>query len=344
MPPNFQLKDVYNIIGVVVSVTVISIVIFYCLMVLWPQANPHDVVKIAVKNGSTLSDIASTLKSESVIDHVSPFILATRMMGYERSIKSGVFSLKNAKTNYSIIHQLVIGNPIVKRVTIPEGLTVESTAIIFEETVGINSKEFIRLCRDDHFINSMGINVESLEGYLFPDTYYFQENEEPEVIIQKMVSECLAFFDDSLSVLASQFEFTDFEVLTLASIIEGEAIYDSERPLISAVYHNRLRKHMKLQADPTIQYIIEDGPRRLLNKDLKIESPYNTYLYYGLPPGPINNPGEESILAAVNPSDVEYLYFVANGDGRHTFSRTKREHISAKRKFQEVRRQVNRRK
>ena len=127
-------------------------------------------------------------------------------------------------------------------------------------------------------------------------------------------------------------------MITLASIIEGEAIYNSERSTISAVYHNRLKLGMKLQADPTIQYIIKDSPRRLLNKDLKIDSPYNTYLHNGLPPAPVNNPGKASILAALFPEENEFLYFVARGDGYHTFSKTQEEHNRAKREFQKFRR------
>ena len=147
-----------------------------------------------------------------------------------------------------------------------------------------------------------------------------------------------------MEVQAQELGLSILEVITLASIIEGEAIYDSERSIISAVYHNRLKKGMKLQADPTIQYIIDDGPRRLLKDDLKIKSNYNTYLYKGLPPGPINNPGRESIIAALYPSVNEYLYFVAKGDGYHTFTKNEKDHNEAKRKFQEVRRRVNRQK
>ena len=137
---------------------------------------------------------------------------------------------------------------------------------------------------------------------------------------------------------------TEVEVLTLASIIEGEAIYDRERPIISGVYHNRLNTGMRLQADPTIQYIIDESPRRLLNRDLKIDSPYNTYLYNGLPPGPINNPGLESIKAALYPESNDYFYFVARGDGYHTFSKTKEQHNKAKRDFQKVRRNLRKQK
>ena len=148
-----------------------------------------------------------------------------------------------------------------------------------------------------------------------------------------MVKEYHNCVTDSLHARAQELGFNIKEMITLASIIEGEALYNSERPVISGVYHNRLKKGMKLQADPTIQYIINDGPRRLLNKDLKIESPYNTYLNKGLPPGPINNPGKESILAALYPMKNDYLFFVARGDGYHEFSKTEQEHNKAKRKF-----------
>jgi UPF0755 protein len=134
------------------------------------------------------------------------------------------------------------------------------------------------------------------------------------------------------------------EVLTLASIIEGEAIYNRERPIISGVYHDRLNMGMRLQADPTIQFIVEGAPRRLLNKDLKIKSPYNTYMNEGLPPGPINNPGIESIRAALYPAETDFLYFVAKGDGYHTFSTTEKQHNKAKRNFQKIRRNAKKQK
>ena len=147
-----------------------------------------------------------------------------------------------------------------------------------------------------------------------------------------------------MKVQAQELGMSMLEIVTLASIIEGEAIYDSERSIISAVYHNRLKKGMRLQADPTIQYIIDDGPRRLLNDDLKIQSNYNTYLNFGLPPGPINNPGKESIIAALYPSVNDYLYFVARGDGYHTFTTNENDHNKAKRKLQKLRRQLKKKK
>jgi UPF0755 protein len=157
-----------------------------------------------------------------------------------------------------------------------------------------------------------------------------------------MVSEYQDHISDDMRNRITELGFSELQLITLASIIEGEAIYDEERKNISSVYHNRLNKGMRLQADPTIQYIIKDGPRRLLNKDLNIESPYNTYLNEGLPIGPINNPGLKSILAALYPAESEYIYFVAKGDGYHTFSRTQKEHNFAKRKLNRLRKKVNR--
>ena len=183
-----------------------------------------------------------------------------------------------------------------------------------------------------------------LEGFLFPDTYHFYKGETPERIIQTMVTEYQKLLDGMLKSRLQIRGLTELGMVTLASIIEGEAIYDSERSLISSVYHNRLAKEMRLQADPTIQYIIEDGPRRLLKNDLKIKSPYNTYLHYGLPPGPINSPGRESLISALSPADADYLFFVANGEGYHTFSRTETEHNVAKKKFQRLRRQMRNKK
>ena len=194
------------------------------------------------------------------------------------------------------------------------------------------------------FINSLGIKGESLEGYLFPDTYLFFEGDSPESVIKTMVKQYQSIWTSEFNDRLASMNMSEKEILTLASIIEGEVIYNSERPIISGVYHNRLRMGMKLQADPTIQYIILDGPRRLLNKDLKIRSPYNTYLNNGLPPGPINSPGKESIRAALYPNEHDYLFFVAKGDGKHTFTTNEKDHLKAKKVFQKIRRELKRKK
>jgi UPF0755 protein len=200
----------------------------------------------------------------------------------------------------------------------------------------------VGLANRDAFLRKHQINGSSAEGYLFPDTYLLSEHTDPESVLNILVNESRKFWTKAREYRATALGLTKHEIVTLASIIEGEAIYDDERPVISAVYHNRLESGMKLQADPTIQYIIDDGPRRLLTRDLQIRSPYNTYLHEGLPPGPINSPGKKSLLAALYPEENEYLFFVAKGDGYHTFSKTEKEHNRAKKKLQKLRKALKR--
>ena len=206
----------------------------------------------------------------------------------------------------------------------------------------LEADEIIRLANRNTFLGRHQISSSSAEGYLFPDTYLVSEYIDPESILDILINEGRKFWTKAREYRAIALGLTKHEILTLASIIEGEAIYDDERPIISAVYHNRLKNGMRLQADPTIQYIIDDGPRRLLNRDLQIKSLYNTYLHKGLPPGPINSPGKKSLLAALYPEENDYLFFVAKGDGYHTFSKTERGHNRAKKKLQKLRRALKR--
>jgi len=269
-------------------------------------------------------------------------MLAVRSLGYEKDIQAGNLILHEPKTNFRLIHQLVNGMPELVKITVLEGWNIYKVAETLENTLGIHQNKVISLCMNKRFIRNMEIKAHTLEGFLFPETYYFVETESPRIILRKMVSEYQDHISDDMRNRITELGFSELQLITLASIIEGEAIYDEERKNISSVYHNRLNKGMRLQADPTIQYIIKDGPRRLLNKDLNIESPYNTYLNEGLPIGPINNPGLKSIFAALYPAESEYIYFVAKGDGYHTFSRTQKEHNFAKRKLNRLRKKVNR--
>ncbi len=166
-----------------------------------------------------------------------------------------------------------------------------------------------------------------MEGYLFPDSYYVYERSSPSEIIGIFYNGFKKFMTDSLQARADLMRFSVHDILTLASIVEGETNKIDEMPKIASVYLNRLDRGMKLEADPTIQYLQPNGWKRLLYKDLKINSPYNTYLYTGLPPGPINNPGREAILAVLYPAKTNYLFFVATGEGGHNFSRTFSEHL-----------------
>ena len=333
---NPGIKTVGSIAGIIIA----SILAFYLLVIYWPQSNPYERVEINIPKGVTLSQIGNILKEESIISNKRTFTMAVKSLGHEKNIPAGTYVLHNALNNRAIINQLVYGVPSLKSITVLEGWTIYQIANELEKELKISKKTFLRLCNDQRVIKLFNLEGNSLEGYLFPDTYTFAEGVDPYLVLTRMVNEFINNITKSMEVQAQEMNMSLLEVITLASIIEGEAIYDSERAIISAVYHNRLKRGMKLQADPTIQYIIDDGPRRLLNDDLKIESKYNTYLYKGLPPGPINSPGKESIIAALYPGVNEYLYFVARGDGYHTFSTNEKDHNKAKKKFQEVRRRV----
>ena len=324
-----------------IAISVLSgMLIYYAIVLLWPQGNIDELAEIHISKGSTLIEVSVELYDKKVINNKSSFILAVKMLGYEKDIPAGKFNIVNASTNYSLINNLINSVNVSKKVTILEGWSINEIAEKLHTSIKIDKKSFIKASQNENLLKKWDVNSNSFEGYLFPNTYQFTEDETAIEIINKMVSEYKKNITKKMRDRMSKMDLTENEVLTLASIIEGEAIYDSERPRISGVYHNRLNKGMRLQADPTIQYIINDSPRRLLNKDLKIKSPYNTYLNHGLPPGPINNPGIESIKAALYPEEIDFLYFVAKGDGYHTFSKTEKEHNRAKRAFQKVRRKI----
>ena len=239
---------------------------------------------------------------------------------------------------------MIYGSPEVKKIRILEGWNLNQIAGNLSKVMAFDSTKVLKIANDPKFLSKNGIDASSLEGYLFPDTYFFFEGDTPSSVLSHLVLKYKEFWNKTYRDRAKRLNMTENEVVTLASIIEGEAIYNSERAKISGVYHNRLNIGMKLQADPTIQYIISDGPRRLLNRDLRIESPYNTYLNHGLPPAPINSPGKNSLIAALYPEENDFLYFVATGDGYHTFTTNENDHKKAKRKLQKLRRQLKKRK
>jgi len=321
---------------------IIALFFFYLTIIIWPQNNLKKESSFQIPTGSSLHKVSKILKKNKIIKNETSFILAVTLMGYEKKLQAGKFNLQKDTNNFQLIKKLVYGNESLVSVTVLEGWSLNQISEEIEKKIGIKQIDFLEVSRHPQFLKKLGIAAKSLEGYLFPETYFFSERVSPESIIETMVFQFKKNFSTDFKNRMREIGFNEIEVITLASIIEGEAIFDIERSKVSSVYHNRLKKGMKLQADPTIQYIIEGPPRRLLNKDLKIESPYNTYLNYGLPPGPINNPGLQSIKAALFPKETNFYYFVAKGDGYHTFTQTEKEHKIAKKKFQEVRKKYNR--
>ena len=322
------------------SITIALVV----LVLFWPQPNPSYVSKVSVITGSTLGEISKQLYEKKIISNEQMFRWAVQVMGKEKEIPVGTFQLVDTQSNYDIIKQLVYGSPELIKVRLLEGWSVKQIAAYLNDVMGFEPDEILDISKDYHFLKKHNIKASTIEGYLFPDTYLFFNGDTPTSVLDNVVSEYKNFWRDAFRDRARELNMTEHEVVTLASIIEGEAIYDKERPTISGVYHNRLNRGMRLQADPTIQYIIEDGPRRLLNRDLRIDSPYNTYKNKGLPPGPINSPGAQSLKAALYPEENEYLFFVARGDGYHTFTTNEKDHNNAKKQLQKLRRELRKKK
>ena len=341
MAANFQNKPVFLLGGIIAMSITIALVV---LVLFWPQPNPSYVSKVTVITGSTLGEISKQLYEKKIISNEQMFRWAVQVMGKEKEIPVGTFQLVDTQSNYDIIKQLVYGSPELIKVRLLEGWSVKQIAAHLNEVMGFELDEILDISKDYHFLKKHNIKASTIEGYLFPDTYLFFNGDTPTSVLDNVVSEYKNFWRDAFRDRARELNMTEHEVVTLASIIEGEAIYDKERPTISGVYHNRLNRGMRLQADPTIQYIIEDGPRRLLNRDLRIDSPYNTYKNKGLPPGPINSPGAQSLKAALYPEENEYLFFVARGDGYHTFTTNEKDHNNAKKQLQKLRRELRKKK
>jgi UPF0755 protein len=313
------------------SATVILIVvILFATVILMPVSSDEHWQEVFIPEGASFTQGLRVLQEHGIIKSRFPFLVMGRITGWDRNLKAGYYFLSPSMSPLEIFKDLIDGRTIQYTITIPEGSDLEDIKRRLFST-GLFDEESWKLTTDPEFLDSLDIDAPSLEGYLYPDTYNFPKGTDPRTIFRIMVQRMREYFNDELRERAAELGMTENEVLTLASIIEKEVIYDSERPLISAVFHNRLKKNMRLQADPTVLYGIDEKDRwiRIRYRDLKRKTPYNTYVIKGLPPGPIASPGIKSIRAALYPADVDYLYFVAKNNGRHHFSRTNKEHWEA---------------
>ena len=298
---------------------------------------------VLIPKGSSLRQIAQILETEHLLNSVNWFIFTGKISGYQNKLQAGLFSIPEYMHPWHLLVYLTQPTLANIKVTLHEGIQASEMAQILRQKLNIDSSYFMSFVTDTDFCERVGIEENSLEGYLLPETYFFTyEMDEGDIILTLLAGMFTIFEHDSVMLQMKRLGMNRHQIITLASIIEGEVVVDSERVFVSSVYHNRLRRRWHLGADPTIQYIIPGPPRRLLNADLEIDSPYNTYKYRGLPPGPINNPGKLSVLAAIFPADTRYMYFVASGDGGHHFSRTAAEHNRWKSKFDRIRREVRR--
>lgn len=273
--------------------------------------------------------IASRLAEAQVIRSRMAFVAATLVRGAPRALKAGEYEIPRDATSWDIVALLQSGRVRQHTILHPEGATVAELARALDAERLADADAVARAATDRKFLDTNGIEAASVEGYLFPDTYQFVRGMTPEEMLGKMVHRMRAKLTPEIQARAHELGLTTHQLLTLASIIEREAIVKDEQRVISAVFWNRLKIGMPLQADPTVQYAVAKERRALSRADLAIDHPYNTYVRAGLPPGPIASPGLSAIQAALDPAPVKYLYFVASDDQHHHFSTTAQEHNAA---------------
>jgi UPF0755 protein len=309
-------------------------------MIRWAKAPvqseaDHPPSKIVViPEGATFQYVAALLERERLIKSRSAFVLLGKAHAADRRIHPGEYELNAAMPPADILAKLLAGRVVLHAVTIPEGYTVGQIAEVLDQQRITDRAEFLRLAKDRAFIESLGIAADSLEGYLYPDTYRFPRPTAVKDVIKAMVDRLGQVMTPEWQARAKDLHMTLHEVLTLASVIEKETGAGGERAQISSVFHNRLKKKIPLQSDPTVIYGLPQFDGNLRKKDLSHPNPYNTYRWAGLPPGPIANPGAEAIRAALYPVPTPYLYFVSKNDGTHHFSATLVEHNKAVEKYQ----------
>ena len=291
-------------------------------------------VELVIKPGQSFKDITAMLREKGLINHPTKFrILAVYQKATTR-IKAGEYRIPGSMSPGRILRQLGEGRVHLHRVTLPEGLTIHETAQRVADAGLCEKSEFTRAATDPELARQMGLSAKTTEGYLFPETYYFEKPVSAETIVQTMVRRFQGVFSDQWKQRADELGLSVHEIVTLASIIEKETGAPEERKTVSSVFHNRLERGMRLDSDPTVIYGIEDFDGNLTRKHLRTPTAYNTYKRKGLPPGPIANPGQASLHAALYPADTPYLYFVADSENSHYFSTTLKEHNRAVRKYQ----------
>jgi UPF0755 protein len=311
-----------------------------CWLLFVPPSKTASTKIIFIKKGTPLKKVSEILEQEGIIKNRRFFVFLTTILGKKAKIKAGEYEFHTQMLPLEVFDALVKGQVRRHLVTIPEGYTLSQIAQLLEDLNLVRKKEFLQKASSPAFINALGLSQlagPTLEGYLFPDTYHLVNEMGLEELIQVMVHRFKKVFGSELAGRASELEISEREAVILASIIEKETSLPEEKPLISAVFHNRLKKKMALQSDPTVIYGIKNFNGNLTKEDLLRPTPYNTYRIIGLPPTPICNPGKDSLLAAIHPAPVPYLYFVSKNDGSHYFSCDIEEHNQAVFKYQKKR-------
>ena len=327
------------VIAVILLLILVSGKIGYELLLRTPTAAAKS-AEILIPKGSGLSRIASILHKQRLIHSKKIFKTASILLGKSKSFKSGLYRITGDSSVYDLIKVLDLGKTIEVKVTLPEGLRMTDIFAILEKSKVGAKRDYSKYTEDPDFVRSLGLpnGVTSLEGFLFPETYRFTHDISTKEILTLMVKTFLKKLPVGYEKKAEKVGLSFYEAVTLASIIEKETGVPMERKAISSVFHNRMKKKMRLQTDPTVIYGIKNFNGNLTRRDLRTRTLYNTYVIKGLPPTPIANPGLASLMAAVEPESTEFLYFVAKGNGQHKFSNTYREHNKAVSQYQRRRR------
>ncbi len=322
-----------KIMGLVLLMFVIAGAVFYGQLAA-VRPGVDEQIAVDIKNGSTPTEIASELDKQGLIKNKQVFLIYARLSGKINSFKSGQYLLKPSLNIPQIVNILVVGKVATVSFTIPEGYHLRQIVETLVKKGIVTEEEFWREVKEGDFnysfLKELPKTERRLEGYLFPDTYIIPKGADTKMVLDVMLKR----FEQVYQKLpANNTGLSLHEIVTLASIVEGESMLDKERPYVASVFYNRLKIKMKLDSDATIQYLFDKRKERVLYKDLEIDSPYNTYRNRGLPPGPIGSPGEASLLAVLEPAKTDYFYFVAKKDnsGEHLFAATIAGHAENKR-------------
>jgi UPF0755 protein len=317
-----------------------ALLFFGFLLVYICYAAPHNsppTAEVRVEQGEAFASVVRKLREQKVITNENLFSMWARLTGVEKKIHWGLYRFDAPLPPREVLNRMIMGKGVFQSVTIPEGLTVKEIADLLATLQIVDKEQFLAEAADPELLASLGLQDTGIEGYLFPNTYHFTPATPARDILFAMAEQFRKVFNPLLDQQSEEIELTPHEIITLASIIEKETGIEAERPLVSAVFYNRLKFHMPLQSDPTVIYGLKEFNGNLTKKDLQASNPYNTYRIPALPPGPICNPSLSSLKAALHPAQVPYLYFVSKNDGTHLFSETLEAHNQAVKTYQPIR-------
>lgn len=311
----------------ILALAIVSIYIYS--QVSSPLGDPKKEYSVIIRPKDDAADLRQRLADSGIATDRRLYNIFMKYTEADKHLKPGRYHFTGGLTHFELAQHFKNANPELSKITIPEGKTITFFAPILVREIPTDSAKLFALLNDTSFRASLNVDAPSFEGYLFPETYSFYPYQEPEEVIREMVGMFRSAFTPEMTKQLQSLKMSLNQIVTLASMIEAEAADGSERGLISSVFHNRLRKGWKMQCDPTVIYALGGLDRPLLRKDLDFDSPYNTYLYFGLPPGPICSPGLASIKAALYPATTDYYFFVATGDGHHIFTTSLSQHNTA---------------